>query len=113
MTPMEIALCRVCGWIPDQLDHNQWYQVKNAVKLLDAHGHIDPERIGLAGEFYRSQKKFSFGPTWIGRDWGQIQEWLRAQESGHVVNGSSPRSEARRQAAEAAKRRMFGNGGSQ
>ena len=81
MSPIEIALCRACGWVADRLDHNQWYQLKNAVRSLEGHEDVTPERIGLAGEFYRSQRKFSFGPTWIGRDWGQIREWLRAQEA--------------------------------
>ena len=89
MTPIEVALCRACGWIPDRLDHQQWFQVKSAVKALDGQDDVTPERIGLAGDFYRSQRKFSFSPTWIGRDWGQIREWLRAQENGQDYGGGN------------------------
>ena len=113
LSAQELALCRACGWIPAALDHNQWYQVKNAGKLLACHGDATPERIPRAAEFYRSQRKFSFGPTWIGRDWGQIREWLLVQDSGSPAGGGAPRSEGRRLAAEVAKRKLFQKGGSQ
>lgn len=102
--------------MPDVLDHRQWFAIKQAGRQIAVHADALPERIVLAPDFYRSQRKFSFAPGWIARDWAQISAWIEAGERGEL-GGPVPqaavnsRSEQRRVAGERARQILFGNGG--
>lgn len=80
LSPIRKALCLAVGWRDGTLDHSQWFNLVEAEKML-AGSTATPEKIARAPEFYRSQKKFSFAPKWIARDWSQIEYWLASQGS--------------------------------
>lgn len=84
LSPVGEALCAAVGWQPGALDHSQYFTICEAERQIAIHPSAMPERIVQAGGFYRSQKRFSFSPKWISRDWGQIETWLAAQEAGEL-----------------------------
>lgn len=84
LSPIAEALCAAVGWRCDALDHSQYFQLKEAERQIGVFPSATPERIARAPGYYHSQRKFSFGPKWISRDWGQIENWLAAQETGEI-----------------------------
>jgi hypothetical protein len=101
---IEKALCQVVGWIPDLLDPMQYSGVRSAAKtirsqpsVISSQVALTVERISRAREFYQSQKKFSFAPSWIARDWAGLLAWIEARGNSHV-NRAAHLEEARKYA---------------
>lgn len=93
--PIETALILAAGWRPENLDHRQWMDVKNAAAQIRPFETATPERIQMARDYFRSRQKFTFAPTWISRDWVGINEWIDSQNGAGPAAVVSKETEAR------------------
>lgn len=80
LTPIENALREAKGW-PECLSPRQFQEMKTAAAALARYKTVSPAQIARVPEFYRAQKRVSWGLSWLVNDWPQIVDWIQANES--------------------------------